>query len=222
MSALPFEDRAAAGKDLGARLRAFAGRSDTIVCALPRGGVPVGAEIAQALNAPLTVFLVRKLGVPGHEELAMGALTTGGLRLLNHGVIEKLRIADSAIDNVVYRETQELIRREKLYCRGQGSPDFKEKIVIITDDGIATGSTMFLAVDALRKRGAAYVVVAVPVAPAAAISQLRSVADQVICLAQPEPFAAVGEWYRDFRQVTDHEVCQILDTYLGQHEAKSA
>jgi predicted phosphoribosyltransferase len=219
---VPFEDRSAAGKELAANLRAFAGRPDAIVCALPRGGVPVGAEIARALNASLTVFLVRKLGVPGHEELAMGALTTGGLRLLNRGVIEKLRIADSDIESVVYRETQELIRREKLYCRGQGSPDFKGKVVIITDDGIATGSTMFLAVEALRKRGAAYIVVGVPVAPAAAISQLRGVADQVICLAEPEPFAAVGEWYRDFRQVTDREVCQILDTLPGQYEAKSA
>jgi predicted phosphoribosyltransferase len=194
MIVLPFPDRIAAGKVLAQRLRAFAGRRDVIVCALPRGGVPVGAEIARAVAAPLTVFVVRKLGVPGHEELAMGALTTGDMRLLNRGVVEKLGITESTIQSVIYRESQELARREKLYCRGQASPDFKEKVVILTDDGVATGSTMFLAVEALRQRGAAYIIVAVPVAPAEAISQLRGVADQVICLAEPEPFAAVGEW----------------------------
>jgi predicted phosphoribosyltransferase len=182
----------------------------------------VGAEIAKALQVPLMVFMVRKLGVPGHEELAMGALTSGGTHLLNHGVIEKLRITESTIQNVIHRETQELARREKLYCRGQEAPALRDMVVIITDDGIATGSTMFLAVEALRKHAAAYIVVAVPVAPAAAISQLRGVADQVLCLAEPEPFAAVGQWYRDFGQVTDREVCQILDALPGQQIAKSA
>jgi putative phosphoribosyl transferase len=219
---LPFEDRTAAGRVLAAKLRAFAGRTDVVVCALPRGGVPVGAEIAKALDVPLTVFMVRKLGVPGHEELAMGALTTGGVRLMNHGVIEKLRIPESTIADVICHETRELDRREKLYCRGQCTPDLKGKVVIVTDDGIATGSTMFLAVGALRQRGAAYVIVAVPVAPASAISQLRGAADQVMCLAEPEPFAAVGQWYRDFRQVTDREVCQLLDMHLGRQTAKSA
>jgi predicted phosphoribosyltransferase len=212
MIGLPFGDRFAAGQAVASRLAAFARRQDVIVCALPRGGVAVAVEVAKALSAPLTVFMVRKLGVPGHEELAMGALTTGDMRILNRGVIEKLQIAESTIDGIVHRESQALARQERLFCRGQASPDVNGKIVIVADDGIATGSTMYLAVEALRKRGAAYIVVAVPVAPAAAISQLRGAADQVICLAEPEPFTSVGEWYRDFHEVTDREVCQILDS----------
>jgi putative phosphoribosyl transferase len=221
---LPFQDRTEAGQILARKLRAFAERPDVIVCALPRGGVPIGAEIAKVLDVPLTVFMVRKLGVPGHEELAMGALTSGGMRLINRGVVERLGIPDSLIEGVAYREMQELARREKLYCRGQRLPEVEGRVVILTDDGIATGSTMFLAVEALRRQGAGYIVVAVPVAPAEAISRLRGVADQVACLAEPEPFAAVGEWYRDFRQLTDHEVCQILDEQMGrqQQELKSA
>jgi putative phosphoribosyl transferase len=182
----------------------------------------VGAEIATTLGVPLAVFMVRKLGVPGHEELGMGALTTGGMRVLNRGIIEKLGIPESTIQSVIYHETQELARREKLYCRGQATPDFKNKVVILTDDGVATGSTMFLAVEALRQRGVAYVIVAVPVGPPEAISHLQGTADQAICLAEPERFASVGEWYRDFRQLTDREVCQILDTVLGETTAKSA
>jgi putative phosphoribosyl transferase len=221
---LPFQDRTEAGQMLAQELRAFAARPDVVVCALPRGGVPVGAEIAKSLDVPLTVFMVRKLGVPGHEELAMGALTSGGMRLINRGVVETLGISESRIEGVIYREMQELARREKLYCRGQRMPDVEGRVVILTDDGIATGSTMFLAVESLRRQGAAYIIVAVPVAPAEAISRLRGVADQVICLAEPEPFAAVGEWYHNFRQLTDHEVCQILDELAGrqQPQLKSA
>jgi putative phosphoribosyl transferase len=224
MLTLPFQDRSQAGQIMARKLHAFAERPDVVVCALPRGGVPVGAEIAKALDVPLTVFMVRKLGVPGHEELAMGAVTSGGMRLINSGVVETLGIPESLIQSVVYREMQELARREKLYCRGQKIPEVKGKVVILTDDGIATGSTMFLAVEALRRKGVAYIIVAVPVAPAEAISRLRGLADQVVCLAEPEPFAAVGEWYRDFRQLTDHEVCQILDelTARQQQQLESA
>jgi putative phosphoribosyl transferase len=221
---LPFQDRNQAGQILARKLHAFAERRDAVVCALPRGGVPVGAEIAKELDIPLTVFVVRKLGVPGHEELAMGALTSGGMRLINRGVIETLGISESRIQDVIYQEMQELARRERLYCRGERIPEVKGKVVILTDDGIATGSTMFLAVEALRQKGAAYIIVAVPVAPAEAISRLRGVADQVVCLAEPEPFAAVGQWYRDFRQLTDHEVCQILDQLAARQrqQLKSA
>jgi len=213
---LPFRDRIEAGRLLGARLRAYAGRAGTIVFALPRGGVPVAAEVAEALRAPLFVFVVRKLGVPGQEELAMGAITSGGKRLINRAVTSKLNIPEREIDEVAWRETAELLRREKLYSRGRRVPEVKNKTVILTDDGIATGSSMVLAVQALREQGAGRIVVAVPVAPADAILQLRRVADEVVCLAVPEPFVAVGQWYQDFAQVTDHEVCSTLDLLIAR------
>jgi putative phosphoribosyl transferase len=208
---LPFQDRIEAGRFLSARLRAYAGRPDTIVLALPRGGVPVAGEIAENLGAPLYVFVVRKLGVPGRSELAMGAITSGGKRLINEAVTAALRIPPIDIDDVAWRETQELQRRERLYARGRCLPDVKDKIVILVDDGIATGSSMMLAVQALREQGAGRIVVAVPVAPTGAVSQLNHLADEVVCLAQPEPFVAVGQWYHDFAQVDDHEVCCVLD-----------
>jgi putative phosphoribosyl transferase len=211
--AVPFLDRSSAGRLLAQRLKSYAGRPDVIVCALARGGVPVGAEIAKELDVALTVFLVRKLGVPGHEELALGAITSGGMQLINHGVTNALHITDDVIQAVAQRETQELVRRERLYSRGEAIPDFKGKIVIVTDDGIATGSSMKLAAQALRRQGAAYIVIAVPVAPISAVSQLGEVADHVVCLMEPEPFQAVSEWYEDFHQLTDHEVCQILDRH---------
>jgi predicted phosphoribosyltransferase len=213
---LPFRDRIEAGRLLGARLRAYAGRSDAIVFALPRGGVPVAAEVAAALRAPLFVFVVRKLGVPGQEELAMGAITSGGKRLINRTVTSELNIPERVIDEVAWHETVELLRREKLYSRGQHMPDVKNKTIILVDDGIATGSTMILAVQALREQGAGRIVVAVPVAPADAVSQLRRLADEFVCIALPEPFVAVGQWYRDFAQVTDHEVCSILDLLIAR------
>jgi len=209
-----FSDRSSAGRMLVTRLRMYANRPEVVVCALPHGGVPVGVEVAKALDVPLAVFLVRKLGVPGHEELGMGAVTTGGMRLINRAVTNSLHIAENTIDAVTQREKQELARRERLYARGQAVPDFRDKIVILVDDGIATGSTMMLAAEALRQQGAAYTVVAVPVAPLSAVSQLHQAADHVVCLAEPEPFGSVGEWYQDFHQLTDHEVCQILDQFM--------
>jgi putative phosphoribosyl transferase len=213
---LPFRDRTDAGRLLAARLHLYAGRPDTIVFALPRGGVPVAAEIAETLRVPLFVLVVRKLGVPGQEELAMGAITSGGKRLINRDVTSALNIPESEIDQVAWHETRELLRRDRLYSRGQPMPDVRDKTIILVDDGIATGSSMVLAVQALREQEAGRIVVAVPVAPRAMVLQLRCLADEVICLAVPEPFAAVSQWYQDFAQVTDHEVCSTLDRLVEQ------
>ncbi|HLW54552.1 MAG TPA: phosphoribosyltransferase [Candidatus Angelobacter sp.] len=220
---MPFPNRSAAGRLLGEDLRALAGRSDIVVLALPRGGVPVAAEIAEVLDAPLFVFVVRKLGVPGHKELAMGAITSGGKRLINRAVTTTLHIPEDMVDRVAWEETVERMRRERLYGRGREMPELNDKIVIIVDDGIATGSTMMLAVQALREQQPGRIVVAVPVAPAEVVSQLSSVADEVICLAEPQPFVAVGAWYEDFHELSDQEVCTILDRVLErQPELKSA
>jgi putative phosphoribosyl transferase len=208
---LPFSDRTEAGRILANELRTYAGRRDTIIFALPRGGMPVAAEIAEKLHLPLFVFVVRKLGVPGQPELAMGAITSGGKRLMNRAVTNSIGITEDDIEEVARHETRELQRREQLYNRGRQKPDVKNKIIILVDDGVATGSTMMLAVQALREQGASRVVVAVPVAPASAVSQLSSLAHEVVCLAEPEPFDAVGEWYNDFSQVEDNEVCRTLD-----------
>ncbi|HSM86878.1 MAG TPA: phosphoribosyltransferase [Candidatus Limnocylindrales bacterium] len=213
-TALPFRDRREAGRLLAARLQPYANRSDVVVAAIPRGGVPVGAEIAELLNLPLSIFLVRKLGAPGQEELAMGSLTSGGAKLINRDVTNALHIPESAIDSVVFRETQELLRRERLYCRGRPRTDYKDKTVIVVDDGIATGSGMRLAVQSLKAQRAGRVVVAVPVGPGSAIAELQKIADDVICLATPSHFVAVGQWYQDFHQVSDLDVCRILDGLL--------
>ncbi len=208
---LPFSDRTEAGRILADRLRAYAGRRDTIIFALPRGGVPVAAEIAEKLHLPLFVFVVRKLGVPGQPELAMGAITSGGKRLMNSAVTNSLGITEDDIEEVAWHETREVQRREQLYNKGRKLPDVKNKIIILVDDGVATGSTMMLAVQALREQGAGRVIVAVPVAPSEAVWQLSSLAHEVACLAEPEPFRSVGQWYENFSQVEDSEVCRILD-----------
>lgn len=220
---LPFKNRTEAGRLLGEELGSLAGRKDTVVLALPRGGVPVAAEIAQILDAPLFVFVVRKLGVPGHRELAMGAITSGGKRLINRAVTSTLHIPEETIESVAWEENIERTRREKLYGRGRSMPDLKDKIVIVVDDGIATGSTMMLAVQSLREQQPGRIVVAVPVSPAEVVSQLEALADEVICLAEPEPFVAVGAWYEDFHEVSDREVCAILDRMCERHtELQSA
>lgn len=211
---LPFRDRKEAGRLLANRLQAYAQRSDVVVMVLPRGGIPVGAEIATAIQAPLATLVVRKLGVPGHEELAMGAVTSGGKRFINRSVAIPLHISHAEIESTVQRELREVTRRERLYCRGQNMPAVKGKTVILTDDGIATGSTMQLAVQAVREQRAARIVIAVPVAPAEIIPWLHQIADEVVCLATPEPFCAVGRWYEDFHQVDDHEVCLLLDRVM--------
>jgi putative phosphoribosyl transferase len=220
---LPFRDRKEAGRRLGKALMSLAGRRDTVILALPRGGVPVAAEIARSLDAPLVVLVVPKLGVPGRNELARGAITHGGKRLINRAVTGTLEVPEETIDAVAWEERLELRRRERLYARGREMPELKDKILILVDDGIATGSSMLLAVQELREHQPGRIVVAVPVGPAEVVSQLEGHADEVICLAEPEPFIAVGAWYRDFRQVSDDEVCAILDRVLERKsELKTA
>jgi putative phosphoribosyl transferase len=205
-----FKDRVEAGRFLAERLSAYANRPDTLVLGLPRGGVPVAYEVAAALNAPMDVFVVRKLGVPGHEELAMGAISTGGARTLNQDVIEYLRIPDEMIDEVAEREGQELERRERLYRDGRPARSPRDRVTILVDDGLATGSSMRAAALAVRRQQPASIVVAVPVSSVQTCEDLRSQADEVICLYTPEPFYAVGLWYEDFSQTTDEEVRDLL------------
>ena len=205
-----FKDRSDAGRRLAARLSHFAGRDDVLVLALPRGGVPVGYEVAEALGAPLDVFLVRKLGTPGQEELAMGAIASGGVRVLNDRVVGALRLSRTVIDRVEARERQELERREREYRAGRPPPDVRGKTVILVDDGLATGSTMRAAVAALRRLGPARVVVAVPVGASETCEEFAGEADETVCAHEPEPFFAVGAWYDDFSQTTDDEVRDLL------------
>src|ERR671924_773555 len=205
-----FRDRREAGRLLAAKLAGYANRQDVLVLALPRGGVPVAYEVARALNAPLDVFLVRKLGVPGHEELAMGAVATGGVRVLNQDVVEPLHIPAQLIDDVTSRELEELIRRERLYRGGRPPPDVAGRTVILVDDGLATGATMRAAIQALRRQQPARVIVAVPTASPDTCEALKAEADEVICAMTPEPFFAVGHWYDDFTQTTDDEVRRLL------------
>lgn len=205
-----FRDRRAAGRELATRLLHYANRTDVVVLALPRGGVPVGFEVAEALSAPLDVFLVRKLGVPGQVELAMGAIASGGIRVLNDEVIQKLQPTAAMIAAAEVKERRELERREREYRGGQPMPNVKGKIVILVDDGLATGSTMRAAIAAIRRLRPARVVLAVPVGAAETCKELLQEADDVICLQEPEPFSGVGKWYDDFSQITDDEVRELL------------
>lgn len=207
-----FRDRAEAGRALAARLMGFAGRGDVVVLALPRGGIVVGYEVAQALAAPLDVFIVRKLGTPGQPELAMGAIASGGVIVLNPDVVHGLDISDKVIRSVAAREQEEIDRREREYRDNRPALEIRGRVVILVDDGLATGSTMRAAVTAVRDRDPGSIVVAVPVAAAATCDELRSESevDHVICLATPQPFQAVGQWYREFPQVSDEEVRQLL------------
>jgi putative phosphoribosyl transferase len=210
MKQRPFRDRREAGQLLATKLTAYANRPDVLVLALPRGGVPVAYEVARALGAPMDIFLVRKLGVPGYEELAMGAIATGGVRVLNDELVGGLRIPDYIIDEVAAWEQQELERRECLYRGARPVPDVRGRTVILVDDGLATGATMQAAVKALRLQQPARIVVAVPTAAPETCTQLKAVADDVICAITPEPFHAVGLWYEDFSQTTDEEVRDLL------------
>jgi putative phosphoribosyl transferase len=218
---IPFADRRQAGKKLATQLASYANRSDVLVLALPRGGVPVAFEVAYALRAPLDVFLVRKLGVPGHEELAMGAIATGGVRVLNEEVTSRMQISTSAIDDVGKREAQELKRRERLYHGDRAALDVRDRTVILIDDGLATGSTMRAAARALRKMQPSRIVVAVPVAAAETCADLCDEVDEVICVATPEPFMAVGAWYSDFEQTSDQEVRELLDRIASHQQDDS-
>lgn len=206
-----FQDRADAGRQLAARLMHYAGRPEVIVLALPRGGVPVAYEVAIALGAPLDVFLVRKLGVPGHEELAMGAVASGGVRVLNTEVVEALGISEQAIEAVAQQELRELERRERVYRGGRPPPELRDRVVVLVDDGLATGSSMRAAVAAVRQQHPRRIVVAVPTAAAETCEDFRREVDEVVCLSTPEPFYAVGLWYRDFSQTSDDEVRALLE-----------
>lgn len=205
-----FFNRSEAGQLLAENLSSYANRVDVIVLALPRGGVPVAAEVAKKLNAPLDVFVVRKLGLPGHPELAMGAIASGGVRVFNGEVVNALRISDEVIDAVSAEELIELQRREKAYRADRPALDLEGKTVIVVDDGIATGSTMLAAVAALRQLNAARIVVAAPVIAASTHSQIQCAADEVAAVMVPESFYAVGQWYEDFSQTTDEEVRELL------------
>jgi len=205
-----FHDRYDAGRQLAARLTHYGGREDVVVLALPRGGVPVGYEVAEALGAPLDVFLVRKLGTPGHDELAMGAIASGGDRVLNEEVVRRLRASDQTIARVEIEERRELERQEREYRRGRPLLDVRGKTVILVDDGLATGSTMRAAVAALRRLGPARIVVAVPVGAPETCAEFASEADEAICAREPDPFYAVGIWYEDFSQTSDEEVRELL------------
>ena len=207
----PFLDRREGGAALAAKLARHAGRSDVIVLALPRGGVPVGYEVARSLGAPLDVFLVRKLGTPGHRELAMGAIASGGVRVLNEDVVRWYSIPERAIDAVARSEQAELERREREYRRDRPSRDLKDHVVILVDDGLATGSTMRAAVEAVRQHQPARVIVAVPVAASETCREFQALADEIVCAKTPEPFSAVGQWYVDFSQTTDDEVRTLLE-----------
>jgi putative phosphoribosyl transferase len=205
-----FIDRRHAGRVLATRLAKHAGRDDVVVLALPRGGVPVAYEVASALGVPMDVFLVRKLGTPGHRELAMGAIASGGVRVLNEDVVHWYGISDSAIERIAREEQEELERRERAYRGDRPAPGLTNKIVILIDDGLATGSTMRAAAQAVRAHRPARVVIAVPVGAPQTCAELGSVADDVICARMPEPFSAVGQWYVNFDQTDDDEVRELL------------
>jgi putative phosphoribosyl transferase len=206
----PFRDRSEAGRVLAGMLADYAGRNDVIVLALPRGGVPVACEVAQALGAPLDVFLVRKLGAPGHEELAMGAIASGDVVVMNDEVLKAMNVQADEILDAIADERRELARREEAYRDGRPPVDVRGKTVILTDDGLATGSTMRAAVTALRRQAPARIIVAVPIGAASTCAEFHSIADDCICAVTPEPFRAVGLWYEDFSQIEDAEVAELL------------
>ena len=210
---LPFSDRLEAGKELASRLQRYAARVDVIVLGLPRGGVPVAAVVAASLGAPLDVFTVRKIGMPGHRELGVGAVASGGCRVLNHALIAELGISDSAVGAVIAEEERELARRESIYRRGRPPLNVDGRVVILVDDGLATGSTMRAAVHALRDLDPSRIVVAVPVGSMEACRDLESVADEVVCARVPRNFIAVGRWYVDFSETSDAEVTGLLESF---------
>lgn len=206
-----FSDRKDAGRKLAQKLGHYADRPDVLVLALPRGGVPVAFEVSRLLNAPMDVFIVRKLGLPGREELAIGAIATGGIRVLNDDVIRLLNVPEEVIRFVAKRELQELQRREQIYRGNRPPPDVRDKIVILIDDGLATGASMRAAVKGLRAQHPARIVVAVPAAAAEVCEAFRHEVDEIVCAMTPEPFQGVGRWYEDFRQMTDDEVRSLLE-----------
>lgn len=215
---LPFQNRTEAGRLLAEALRSYEGRSDALILALPRGGVPVAFEVAQALGIALDLMLVRKLGMPGQEELAMGAIATGGSQFLNQDLVASAGISEAVIEAVAKREKKELERREQAYRGPRPVPEVRERCIILIDDGLATGATMRAAVLALRSQQPGRIVIGVPVAPPDTVAELRAEADEVVCLATPEPFFAIGKWYLDFSQTSDEEVRELLARAWQQRE----
>ena len=208
---VPFKDRRDAGRKLAQKLTAHAGKPNTLILALPRGGVPVAYEVALALNAPLDIFIVRKLGLPEREELAIGAIATGGVRVLNRDIIRMLGIPEEVINFVAKRELQELDRRERLYRGDRPAPDVRDRTVILIDDGLATGASMRAAIAGLRAQHPARLVVAVPTAAEDVCEAFRPEVDEIVCAITPEPFYGVGRWYDNFAQTTDEEVRVLLE-----------
>lgn len=206
-----FSDRRDAGKKLAQKLRHYAGRPDVLVMALPRGGVPVAYEVSRLLNVPMDIFIVRKLGLPGREELAIGAIATGGIRVLNDNVIRLLNVPEEVIRFVAERELQELQRREQSYRGDRPAPQVRDRTIILIDDGLATGASMRAAVKGLRAQHPARIVVAVPAAAVEVCEAFRHEVDEIVCAMTPEPFQGVGRWYEDFRQMTDDEVRSLLE-----------
>ncbi len=206
-----FKDRKDAGQQLAKELSSYTGRNDVIVLGLARGGVAVGVEVARNLKVPMDVYLVRKLGVPGYEELAMGAIASGGTRIINSEVIRSLSIPDSTIDEVTAREKEELKRRETAYRGDRPFPDLRDKTVILVDDGLATGASMRAAISAVKSRSPRKIIVAVPTAPLDTFRNFKKEADELVCLETPQPFMGVGGSYEDFSQLSDEEVKSLLD-----------
>jgi putative phosphoribosyl transferase len=211
----PFRDRREAGRVLASALKDYASPDNVVVLALPRGGVPVAFEVAEALGAPLDIFLVRKLGTPGHRELAMGAIASGGIRVLNEDVVRWLGISPGQIDAVAREEQRELERRQQAYLEGRAPQTIEGRTVILVDDGLATGSTMRAAVQAIRQKRPARVIVAVPVGAPETCREMAAFADEVVCARTPEPFSAVGQWYVDFNQTTDEEVMDLIHEHAS-------
>jgi putative phosphoribosyl transferase len=205
-----FRDRREAGRELARRLHKYAGRQDLLVLGIPRGGVLVAFEVASALKAPLDIFVSRKLGVPGQEELAFGAVASGGTSILDEEIVSAVGISEAEIERIAARETQELLRREQVFRAGRPPLDVEGKTVVLVDDGIATGASIRVAIAALRQRRTAEIVVAAPVVPLSTYERLRKEADDVICVHTPKSFYAIGEFYDDFSQVTDEEVIELL------------
>lgn len=216
-----FKDRTAAGQLLAGQLSNYANRSDVLVLALPRGGVPIAFEVAKALNATLDVFLVRKLGVPGQKEMAMGAIVSGGVHVLNDDIVKGHHLSEVAIEKVAAKEQRELERRKRLYRDDRPAPEISDRIVILVDDGLATGATMRAAVRALRQQHPAQRIVAVPIAAPETCREFESEADKVVCAETPGRFFSVGPWYEDFSQTTDEEVCDLLKQAVNRQTSAS-
>lgn len=216
-----FKDRTEAGRRLAADLQAYARREDVLVLGLPRGGVPVAIEVAEALQVPMDILLVRKLGLPGQEELAMGAIASGGGRVLNEDVLRQARVGEQDLQRVVARETRELARREREYREGRPPVRLRGRVIIVVDDGAATGASMRVAIAALREGAPARIVVGLPVAPPDAVVNLRKEADEVVAVLTPEYFLGVGRWYGDFRQVTDAEVRALLSRAWARESGRA-